>query len=59
MSANLKNLRWRKLAWKVSSVETILYDGSMFSILAKGRSPFHLSALEATFIKPSNPILCR
>ena len=31
----------------------------MFSILAKGRSPFHLSALEATFIKTSNPILCR
>ena len=27
------------------------YDDSMFSILAKGRSPFHLSALEATFIK--------
>ena len=35
------------------------YDDSMFSILAKGRSPFHLSALEATFIKTSNPILCR
>ena len=30
-----------------------------FSILAKGRSPFHLSALEATFIKTSNPILCK
>ena len=35
------------------------YDDSMFSILAKGRSPFHLSALEATFIKIFNPILCR
>ena len=35
------------------------YDDSMFSMLAKGRSPFHLSALEATFIKTSNPILCR
>ena len=34
------------------------YD-DMFSILAIGRSPFHLSALEATFIKTSNPILCR
>ena len=32
---------------------------SPFCILAKGRSPFHLSALEATFIKTSNPILCR
>ena len=35
------------------------YDDSRFSILAQGRSPFHLSALEATFIKPSNPALCR
>ena len=35
------------------------YNDSMFSILAKGRSPFHLSALEATFIKTSNPKLCR
>ena len=35
------------------------YDDSTFSALAKGRSPFHLSALEATFIKTSNPILCR
>ena len=34
-------------------------DDSMFSILAKGRLPFHLSALEATFIKTSNSILCR
>ena len=31
------------------------YDDSRFSILAKGRSPFHLSALEATFIKTSKP----
>ena len=35
------------------------YDDNMFSILAKERLPFHLSALEATFIKTSNPILCR
>ena len=35
------------------------YDDSTFSILAKGRSPFHLSALEATFIKTSNFNLCR
>ena len=35
------------------------YDDSIFSILAKGRSPFHLSALEAIFIKTSNPILYR
>ena len=35
------------------------YDDSRFSILAQGRSPFHLSDLEATFIKTSNPALCR
>ena len=34
------------------------YDDSKFSILAQSRSPFHLSALEATFIKTSNPVLC-
>ena len=31
------------------------YDDSRFSILAQGRSPFHLPALEASFIKTSNP----
>ena len=35
------------------------YDDSLLSILAKGRSPFHLSALQVTFIETSNPILCR
>ena len=35
------------------------YDDSRFSILAQGRLLFHLSALEATFIKTSNPALCR
>jgi len=35
------------------------YNEKQFSILAKGRSPFHLIALEAIFIKTSNPILCR
>ena len=35
------------------------YDDSRFSILAQDRSLFHLSALEATFIKTSNPALCR
>ena len=33
------------------------YDDIRFSILAQGLSPFHLSALEATFIKTSNPAL--
>ena len=35
------------------------YDDSRFSILAQGRSFFHLSALKATFIKTSNPACCR
>ena len=35
------------------------YDDSRFSILAQGRSPFHLSALEDAFIETSNPALCR
>ena len=30
-----------------------------FSILARGRSSFHLSALEATYIKSLNPVLCK
>ena len=34
------------------------YDDSRFSILAQGRLPFYLSALEATFIKTFNPALC-
>ena len=35
------------------------YDDSRFSILVQGRSLFYLPALEATFIKISNPALCR
>ena len=35
------------------------YDDSRFPILAQGCSPLNLPALEATFIKTSNPTLCR
>ena len=35
------------------------YSNKRFSILARGRSFFHLSALEATFIKSLNPLLCK
>ena len=35
------------------------YNDSRFSILAQSRSPFHLFAVEATFIKTSYPALCR
>ena len=44
---------------KKTTYKKATYDDSMFSILAKGGSPFYLSALEATFIRTSNPILCR
>ena len=35
------------------------YSDDRFSILSKGYSAFHLSALEATYIEVSQPILCR
>ena len=35
------------------------HDDNRFSILDQGLSPFHLFALEATFIKAFNPALCR
>ena len=35
------------------------YDNSKFSFLAQGRSPFHLCALEATFIKTFNLVFRR
>ena len=35
------------------------YSNEKFSILARGHSSFHLSALKATFIKSLNPFLCK
>ena len=35
------------------------YSNNQFSILAKARSMFHLSVLEATYIKIRKTILCR
>ena len=35
------------------------HNDDKFSILARGRSLFHLSVLEATFIKSLKPILCK
>jgi len=35
------------------------YNDNRFSILARGRSAFHLSALEATYIRTLRPKLCR
>ena len=35
------------------------YDDNRFSVLVQGHSPFHLTALEVTFIKTSNPTFCR
>ena len=36
-----------------------LFATSKFSILARGHSSFHVSALEASFIKSLNPLLCK
>ena len=38
---------------------TQYYDDSSLSILPQGRSPFHLTVLETTFIKTSSPALCQ
>ena len=35
------------------------YNNDRFSIISIGRSSFHLSALEATFIRTLQPNLCR
>ena len=37
----------------------LYYNNEKFSILARGRSSFHFSALEATFIKSLNSLLCK
>ena len=35
------------------------YNDDRFSILARGRTSFHLSTLEATYIKTTKPNLCK
>ena len=35
------------------------YNDNKFSILARGRTSFHLLTLEATYIKTSKPNLCK
>lgn len=35
------------------------YNDSRFSVLSRGRTHFHLSTLEAIFIKTKDPNLCR
>ena len=35
------------------------YNDNKFSILSRGRTSFHLSTLEATYIKTSKPNLCK
>ena len=35
------------------------YNDQQFSILAKAQTPFHLDALEATYITIHQPVLCR
>ena len=58
----LTNSRFVKLLWAYvvfARAGKTLAVGQKFSILARGRSSFHLSALEATFIKSLNPFLCK
>ena len=38
---------------------TLHYSNEKFSILTGGRSSFHFSALDATFIKSLNPLMCK
>ena len=38
---------------------TEFYNDQQFSIFAKARTPFHLAALEATYITIHQPVLCR
>ena len=35
------------------------FNKDKFSVLARARTPFHLSSPEATFIKSLNPLLCK
>jgi len=37
----------------------LIYNKDKFFVLARARNPFHLSAPEATLIKPLNPLLCK
>ena len=43
------------LFYKILPALNIMMTADFLFILAQGRSPFHLSALEATFIKTSSP----
>lgn len=35
------------------------FDDEMFTVLARGRTPFHLSVLESLYIRTRNPVFCR
>ena len=45
--------------WDVLFNSLFYYNKDNFSVLARARTSFHLSALEATFIKSLNPLLCK
>ena len=53
----------RKFVIIIFTCENIIhpreYNDNKFSILARGRTSFHLSTLEATYIKTSKPNLCK
>ena len=43
----------------LDNAQCALHYKDKFSVLARARTSFHLSALEATFIKSLNPLLCK
>ena len=49
----------RCAAHVTTTLSTTIYNDQQFSILAKARTPFHLAALEATYITIHQPVLCR
>ena len=47
------------LVWPCVTTDSQNYSDDKFSILAHGRTAFHLLTLEATYIKTSKPNLCK
>ena len=68
LARSCKQIRSFKAETSFSAIEQRLlqnptcaqeYNDNKFSILARGRTSFHLSTLEATYIKTSKPNLCK
>ena len=68
LARSCKPIRSLKAETSLSAVEQHLlqnptcareYNDDKFSVLARGRTSFHLSTLEATYIKTSKTNLCK